>query len=158
MDMVRSMFKAKHLPNEYWAEAIHCATYVFNKCPTKSVINRVPEEAWSGIKQGVTHMRVFGCVAYAHIPGQLRNKLESKGEKFIFLGYSEESKAYMLYSPSTKNFFISRDVRFIEEEAWDGSIEKTVNVKTCLSHDDDEEDVAEKNTSLAAPPPPTQGE
>ena len=112
--MVRSMLKAKHLPNDYWAEAVHCAAYVLNICPTKVVMNRVPEEAWSGIKQGVTHMKVFGCVAYAHIPDQLRKKLDSKGEKCIFIGYSEESKAYRLYNPSTKKFFVSRDVQFIE--------------------------------------------
>eukprot|EP00253_Pinus_taeda_P002234 PITA_02234 len=68
MDMARSMLKAKHLPNDYWAEAVNCAAYILNRCPTKAVMNKVPEEAWSGRKQGVTHMRVFGCVAYAHIP------------------------------------------------------------------------------------------
>ena len=73
-------------------------------------MNRVPEEAWSGIKQGVTHMRVFGCVAYAHIPDQLRKKLDKKGEKFIFIGYSEESKDWRLYNPSTKKFIVRRDV------------------------------------------------
>lgn len=122
MDMVRSMLKAKHFPNDYWAEAVNCAVYILNRCPTKAVINKVPEEAWSGRKQGVTHMKVFGCVAYAHIPDQLRRKLDSKGEKCIFIGYSEESKAYRLYIPSTKKFFVSRDVQFVEEEAWDGSI------------------------------------
>ena len=50
----------------------------------------------------------------------------------------------------------SRDVQFIEEEAWDGSIEKTVNVKSCLSYDEDEEEMDERNPSLAAPLPPTQ--
>eukprot|EP00253_Pinus_taeda_P009205 PITA_09205 len=153
--MARSMLKAKHLPNDYWAEAVNCAAYILNRCPTKAVMNRVPEEAWSGRKQGVTHMRVFGCVAYAHIPDQLRRKLDSKGEKCIFIGYSEESKAYGLYIPSTKKFFISRDVQFIEEEAWDGSIEKTVNVKNCLSHDEDDEEVAEKHPQTAVP---TQGQ
>lgn len=154
MDMARSMLKAKHLPNDYWAEAVNCAAYILNRCPTKAVMNKVPEEAWSGRKQGITHMRVFGCVAYAHIPDQLRRKLDSKGEKCIFIGYSEESKAYRLYIPSTKKVFISRDVQFIEEEAWDGSIEKTVNVKNCLSHDEDDEEVAEMHPQTAAP---TQG-
>ena len=93
MDMARSMLKAKHLPNDYWAEAVNCAAYILNRCPTKAVMNKVPEEAWSGRKQGVTHMKVFGCVAYAHIPDQLRRKLDNKGEKCIFIGYSEESKA-----------------------------------------------------------------
>ena len=42
-------------------------------------MNRIPEEAWSGKKQLFTHMRVFGCVAYAHVLDQLRNKLDRKG-------------------------------------------------------------------------------
>eukprot|EP00253_Pinus_taeda_P013787 PITA_13787 len=153
--MARSMLKAKHFPNDYWAEAVNCAAYILNRCPTKAAMNRVPEEAWSGRKQGVTHMRVFGCVAYAHIPDPLRRKLDSKGEKCLFIGYSEESKAYRLYIPSTKKFFISRDVQFIEEQAWDGRIEKTVNVKNCLSHDEDDEEVAEMHPQTAAP---TQGQ
>eukprot|EP00253_Pinus_taeda_P023123 PITA_23123 len=86
MDMARSMLKAKHLSNDYWAEAVNCVAYILNKCPTKEVMNRVPEEAWSGRKQGVTHMKVFGCVAYAHIPDRLRRKLDSKGEKCLFIG------------------------------------------------------------------------
>jgi len=155
MDMARSMLKAKHLPNDYWAEAINCAVYILNRCPTKAVMNKVPEEAWSGRKQGVTHMKVFGCVAYAHIPDQLRRKLDSKGEKCIFIGYSEEFKAYRLYIPSTKKFFVSKDVQFIEEEAWDGSIEKTVNVKNCLSHDEDDEEMVEIHPQTASP---TQGQ
>ena len=68
-------------------------------------MNKVPEEAWSGRKQGVNHMRVFGCVAYAHIIDKLRKKLDSKGEKCIFLGYYEDSKRYRLYNPSTKKHF-----------------------------------------------------
>lgn len=36
-EMARSMLKAKHLPKPYWAEAIACAAYLLNRCPTKSV-------------------------------------------------------------------------------------------------------------------------
>eukprot|EP00253_Pinus_taeda_P033607 PITA_33607 len=155
--MARSMLKAKHLPNDYWAEAVNCAAYILNRCPTKAVMNRVLEEAWSGRKQGVTHMKVFGCVAYAHIPDQLRRKLDNKGEKCLFIGYNEESKAYRLYIPSTKKFIVSRDVQFIEEEAWNGSIEKTVNVKNCLSHDEDDEEVVEVHPQTTVPTLGQQG-
>ena len=92
MDMVRSMLKEKHFPNEYWAKAINCAAYILNRCPTKAVMNRVPKEAWSGTKKFVTHMKLFRCVAYAHVSDQLRKKLDNKGEKCIFFGYSDESK------------------------------------------------------------------
>jgi ubiquinone biosynthesis protein Coq4 len=47
MEMVRSMLAAKHLSNEYWDEAVENAVYTMNKCLTKTVKNRVPQEAWT---------------------------------------------------------------------------------------------------------------
>lgn len=44
MEIARSMFKARNLPNDYWEEVVTCATYIL--CPTKSIQNVVPEEAW----------------------------------------------------------------------------------------------------------------
>lgn len=99
MEVTRSMFKAKHLSNEYWAKAITYATYLMDICPTKSVPNMILEGEWNKIKHNVSHMRVFGCMAYAHILDELIIKLDNKGEKYIFVGYSYESKAYKLYNP-----------------------------------------------------------
>eukprot|EP00253_Pinus_taeda_P031401 PITA_31401 len=152
--MVTSMVKAKHLPHEYWVEAVTCVVYILNRCPTKVVMNKIPEEAWSGQKETVAHMRVFSCVAYAHVPDQLRKKLDSKGEKCVFVGYCDESKSYKIYNPSTNKLIVSRDVQFIEDEAWDGSLEKTVNVKTIVSHEEEQEGATTNNPSLVAPPPP----
>ena len=58
----------------------------------------------------MTHIRIFGCVAYAHVSDEMRKNLDNKGEKCIFVGYSDESKAHKLYNPLTKKFIISRDV------------------------------------------------
>ncbi|KAL4388518.1 hypothetical protein GQ457_09G024580 [Hibiscus cannabinus] len=121
MDMVRCMLKAKQMPREFWAEAVSTAVYILNRCPTKSVCDKTPEEAWSGRKPSIWHLRVFGCIAYAHVPDQLRKKLDDKGEKCIFIGYSTNSKAYKLYNPVTKKVIISRDVTFDEEGMWDWS-------------------------------------
>ncbi|KAF2291245.1 hypothetical protein GH714_020915 [Hevea brasiliensis] len=46
-------------------------------------------------------------------------KLDDKGEKSIFLGVSEQSKAYKLYNPNTKKILSSRDVVFDEEVFWE---------------------------------------
>jgi hypothetical protein len=73
-------------------------------------------------------MRVFVCVAYAHVPDKLIRKLDNRGEKCIFVGYSVESKAYKLYNPIKKKVIINKDVHFIEDEAWDGSFNKTINI------------------------------
>ncbi|GKU96986.1 hypothetical protein SLEP1_g10166 [Rubroshorea leprosula] len=56
--------------------------------------------------------------AYAHVPDQRRSKLDDKGEKCIFLGVSDQSKAYRLYNPLTKKVIISRDVVFDEASTW----------------------------------------
>ncbi|KAG6401289.1 hypothetical protein SASPL_138141 [Salvia splendens] len=48
--MARSMIKGKDLPRELWAEAVATAVYLLNRCPTKSVRNMTPEEAWSSFK------------------------------------------------------------------------------------------------------------
>ncbi|KAJ8620898.1 hypothetical protein MRB53_029427 [Persea americana] len=76
------------------------------------------EEAWSGRKPSVDHFKVFGCIAYAHIPDQKRTKLDDKGAKCIFLGVSEHSKAYKLFNPIIEKVITSRDVVFDEEKTW----------------------------------------
>ena len=50
MKIARSMLAAKHLPNEYWGQAVATAVYIMNRCPTKSVKKKVPREGWIGIK------------------------------------------------------------------------------------------------------------
>ena len=68
------------MPREFWAEAISTVVYILNRCPTKSVCDKTPKEAWSERKPLIWHLRVFGCIAYAHVPYQLRKKLDDKGE------------------------------------------------------------------------------
>ena len=108
--MAHNMMAAKHLPNEYWCEAVATAIYIMNRCPTKSMKNKIPQEAWIGMNHSVSHLNVFGCVAYAHVPDELRKKLDKKGQKCIFVGYSEKRKAYKLYDPVAKNVIISLNV------------------------------------------------
>ena len=138
MDMVRSMLKEKHLGKEYWGEAVRCAVYILNRSLTKSLSNQVPEEAWNGRKCSVAHLRIFGCVAFAHIPDKIRKKLDDHSEKCIFVGYSDMSKAYRLYNPITKKMIISRDVKFKEEESWDGSVDNTIIGGVPFSYENDE--------------------
>ena len=81
-------------------------------------------------------MRVFGCVVYAYVLDELRKKLDNKGEECIFFGYNDESKAYKLYNPLIKKVIINRYVQFIEADAWDESLEKTVNFTEFIPHED----------------------
>ena len=79
------MTTTKHFPNEYWAEAVATVVYIMNWFPTKSVKNKVPQEAWVGMNHNVSHLNFFGCVAYAHVPHELRKKLRHEGKNLFLL-------------------------------------------------------------------------
>jgi hypothetical protein len=49
-------------------EALNCATYIQNRSPHRSIKDKTPYEAWSGLKEEVTHFRIFGSRAWAWIP------------------------------------------------------------------------------------------
>ncbi|MCO5555235.1 hypothetical protein L7F22_008779 [Adiantum nelumboides] len=117
MEMARCMLKAKSLPHKLWIEAVACATHVLNKCPTRALKTITPYESWYDRKPSVSYLRVFGCLAYAHIPQQLRGKLDDKAVKCIFVGYSSGSKGYRLYNPVTNKIFEIRDVIFAKTTA-----------------------------------------
>ncbi|MCO5594373.1 hypothetical protein L7F22_048403 [Adiantum nelumboides] len=117
MEMARCMLKAKSLPHKLWMEAVACAAHVLNRCPTRALKTITPYESWYDRKPSVSYLRVFGCLAYAHIPQQLRGKLDDKAVKCIFVGYSSGSKGYRLYNPVTNKIFESRDVIFAETTA-----------------------------------------
>ena len=105
--------------------------------------NKVPQEAWTGMNHSVSHLNFFGCVAYAHVCDEMRKKLSKKGHKCIFVGYSEDTKAYKLYDPVTRKVIISRDVQFIENESWDGIVDINVNIVSNIDNDDMEEEVVQ---------------
>jgi hypothetical protein len=129
LDMVRSMLKSKGMPKEFWAEAVQCAVYVQNRCPHAAVKDQTPQEAWSGYKPTVSYLKVFGSVAYAHIPNQRRTKLDDKSKKLVFIGYDEKAKAFKLFDPIGKKVIASRDVQVNEESAWDWTNQTEANVK-----------------------------
>jgi hypothetical protein len=78
------------------------------------------------MKSSVSHFKVFGCVAYAHVPEEMRRKLDDRSEKCIFVGYSEQSKAYRLYNLVTKKLIVSRDVKFQEDKSWDNQTNEII--------------------------------
>ena len=90
------------LPNSLWAEATRTAVYIQNRCPHAILEDKTPEEAFTGMKPEIGHLRVFGCLVYVHIPKEKRTKMDPSGKKGVFVGYSETSKAYRIYIPNQR--------------------------------------------------------
>ncbi|KAK9679591.1 GAG-pre-integrase domain [Popillia japonica] len=109
------------------------------------ISDKTPFEAWTGRKPDLEHIRVFGSVAYTHVPDQRRSKLDVKSRKLILVGYDGESNNvpdqrrrrrskldvksrklilvgydgesnnYRLFDPVSKKITISRNVIFVED-------------------------------------------
>lgn len=75
------MFKGKTVPNECWAKEVPCVFYILNRSPINIARNIIPQQTWSGKHHYVSHIRVFGCIAYAHVHKEVRSKLDYKSEK-----------------------------------------------------------------------------
>ena len=111
-ESARAMIIQSSLPKSFWAEAINAAVYSRNHLPTKAT-SITPHERWFGRKPNISHIRVFGCLASSHIPGQRRSKLDSKTENMVLVGCASQSKGYRLYNPSSRKV-VRRDVTFDE--------------------------------------------
>lgn len=116
IDKAVTLLQESHLPKCLWGEAVNTVIYVKNRIFTVAVKGKTPEEVWSGKKIDLSHLRVFGCAAYMHIPKQKRLKLDPKSKPMIFVGYCEQTKGYRLLDCEKKNIVISRDVIMIEDE------------------------------------------
>ncbi len=108
-----SMILHAGLSKAFWAEAVCNAAYVRNRVITTAT-TVTPYERWYGKKPDVSHLRVFGCTVYAHVPDASRQILDQKAVKMRFVGYSLTQKGYRLYDENRQRIFIRRDVTFNE--------------------------------------------
>ncbi len=111
-DKVRAMLADSGLPKSLWAEAAVTANYLRNVSPCSASSSMTPWELFYGSKPDVSNLRVFGCTAYAHVPKELRSKLDPRSRKGVFVGYEAHSKAYRILVDG--KVVVSRDVVFQE--------------------------------------------
>ena len=114
-EMALSFLKDAGLSKTYWGYAVLYAVYIINRTPTRVIKGDLtPFEAYTGNKPSVSHIRIFGCKAFAHIPHEKRQKLDAKTIECTHLGYSEHKRAYLLLHRPTGRILESRDVHFDE--------------------------------------------
>ena len=112
MERVRSMISMAKLPKPFWGEAVRAACYLINRSPPAPLNFEVPEKIWSGKNPSYSHLRVFSCLAHAHVSKELRKKLDGRTIPCIFIGYGDEEFGYRLWDPIKKTMIRSRDVVF----------------------------------------------
>lgn len=93
--------------------------YLRNHLPTRSPRGEViPKECWTGRKQDLVHIRVFGSVAHVGIAkGGMIKSDTRKTWKGILIGYSPDiSKHYRVWAPKVQRVFIVDNPTIDESE------------------------------------------
>jgi len=120
MDDVRTVLRDSGLGHSYWAEAAAYSVDTRNLIPSRRHPGRIPLETFSGKRQDVSHLRVFGAKCWAKIPtvngAQVTggSKLDPRGVECRFLGYASGSGNYRVQEVESRRLFVSRDVIFEE--------------------------------------------
>jgi hypothetical protein len=93
------MLSGVDLGKEFWVYAVGTACYLVNRSPSSVLDDKTPQEVWIGKKPSLTHLKVFGCDAYVHVPKKNKSKIDKKAEKCIVIRYKDGLKGYNLWNP-----------------------------------------------------------
>ena len=112
VEKARSMISDSNVPKHFWNEAIRTAAYILNRSPNVNLELITPAELLYERKPNVTNLKVFGSIAYSHVPEQFRDKFDGKSEKCVMMGYAQNG--YRLWNIEKGKIQISRNVVFNE--------------------------------------------
>jgi histone deacetylase 1/2 len=111
-DIVRSFLFQASLPPRFWVEALHHATHVLNRLPTKTISAPSSYFSLHNTHPDYSSLHIFGCLCYPNTASTMSHKLAPYSSACIFLGYSPHNKSYRCMDLATHRILISRHVVF----------------------------------------------
>lgn len=115
------------LPESFWGRACEVFVHIHNRTPTSATPGSVPYSLWHGKLPDVSHLRVFGCLAYVFIRKRDRKALQPKSRKCVFVGYPEGVKGWLFWDLHARKFIISSHVQF-DERYYPGNSTKAIDL------------------------------
>ncbi|KAH9743690.1 hypothetical protein KPL70_003387 [Citrus sinensis] len=145
LDMMRSILSYSSLPISFWGLALETAVYLLNLVPSKSV-PKTPIELWSGRKPSLRHVRIWGSPA--HVLKPKADKMDSRSEVCMFVGYPKGTRGGLFYSPQDRKVIVSTHFTSLEEDYMNNFKPKS---KEEQQQPDDQHKINPKQPSLLEP-------
>nr|GFB06457.1 hypothetical protein [Tanacetum cinerariifolium] len=114
VESTRTMLSAAKVPLFFWDEAITTACFTQNRSLVIPHHEKTPYHIINDRKPSVKFFHIFGSVCYIVRDGENLDKMKEKGDKCIFVGYSNQSRAYRVFNKKTRVIMESIHVNFDE--------------------------------------------
>ncbi|GJZ90614.1 retrovirus-related pol polyprotein from transposon TNT 1-94 [Tanacetum coccineum] len=112
--MSRTMLNEQSLPQKFWCNAVDTSTYILNRILIRTILGKTPYEILRGRKPVLDYFRVFGSKCFILNTKDYLTKFDPKSYEGVFLGYSQNSKAYIILNKHTRKIEESLNVTFDE--------------------------------------------
>ncbi|GJT90631.1 retrovirus-related pol polyprotein from transposon TNT 1-94 [Tanacetum coccineum] len=112
--MSRTMLNEQSLPQKFWCNAVDTSTYILNRILIRAILGKTPYEILRGRKPTLDYFRVFGSKCFILNTKDYLTKFDPKSYEGVFLGYSQNSKAYIILNKHTRKIEESLNVTFDE--------------------------------------------
>jgi hypothetical protein len=93
MKKARSMKVVVGLSKNFWDEVVATTNYLTTRPPTSVLDDKILKEIWCREKPFVSHLKVFVCEAYMHVPKVNKKNLDNKPISASLFGIQKESSA-----------------------------------------------------------------
>ncbi|GJX87447.1 retrovirus-related pol polyprotein from transposon TNT 1-94 [Tanacetum coccineum] len=113
-EMSRTMLNERSLPQKFRCNAVDASTYILNRILIRAILEKTPYELLKDRKPTLDYFRVFGSKYFILNTKDYLTKFDPKSYESIFLGYSQNSKAYIILKKHTRKVKESLNVTFDE--------------------------------------------
>ncbi|GKB90414.1 retrovirus-related pol polyprotein from transposon TNT 1-94 [Tanacetum coccineum] len=113
-EMSRTMLNEQSLPQKFWCNAVDTPTYILNRILIRAILGKTPYELLRGRKPMLDYFRVFGSKCFILNTKDYLTKFDPKSYEGVFLGYSQNSKAYIILNKHTRKVKESLNMTFDE--------------------------------------------
>nr|GEX47738.1 retrovirus-related Pol polyprotein from transposon TNT 1-94 [Tanacetum cinerariifolium] len=113
-EMSTILLNEKSLPQSFWCNVVDTSTYILNRILIRAILGKIPYEHLRGRKHTLDYFKVFGSKCFILNTKDYLTKFNPKSYEGVFLGYYQNSKAYIVLNKHTKKVKESLNVTFDE--------------------------------------------
>ncbi|GJV45902.1 retrovirus-related pol polyprotein from transposon TNT 1-94 [Tanacetum coccineum] len=100
-EMSRTMLNKQSIPQKFWSNAVDTSTYILNRILIRPIQGKTPYEIFRGRKPSLEYFKEFGSKCFILNSKDYLTKFDPKSHEGVFLGYSQNSKAYIVLNKHT---------------------------------------------------------